>query len=125
MTILWCDRYGDAKNCKGDTRTSVPANTVNEDPNLSPLTQRQNYSFINYNFVVPVDTSASISKFWFEVDEKNGSPPTVYNNGGDGYVVKQDQILFVPMLSHQDLRQVSVRGGLRHRPSVRAVPSKL
>jgi len=114
VTMLWCDRYGDAQNCKGNTRSSLPAGTVNEDPNMSPITRRQNFSFINYNFIVPIDSTASISKFWFEVDEKNGSTPSVYNNGGDGYVVAQDQLLFVPMLSHQDLSDAPTpqrRGG--------------
>jgi hypothetical protein len=104
--MLWCDRYGNDQNCKGNTRTYLPATTVDEDPNLSPMSQRQNYTFINYNFVVPIDSSSSISKFWFRVDEKNGSSPTVYNNGGNGYVLEQDQILFVPTVSHQDLVQL-------------------
>jgi hypothetical protein len=112
--MLWCDRYGSAQNCKGSTRSALPAGTVDEDPNLSPVTRRQNVSFINYNFVVPITSTASISKFWFQVDEKNGSTPAVYNNGGNDYVVQQDQLLFVPMLSHQvliDTPTVQRRGG--------------
>jgi hypothetical protein len=112
--MLWCDRYGRAQDCKGTTRSALPAGTVDEDPNLSPVTSRLNVSFINYNFVVPISAGASISKFWFQVDEKNGSTPVVYNNGGNGYVVQQDQLLFVPTLSHQALIDVPVvqrRGG--------------
>ncbi|KAF8236293.1 L-ascorbate oxidase [Tricholoma matsutake] len=114
VTMLWCDKRGGTANCNGVTRSALPASTVNEDPNLSPMTQRQNYSFINYNFVFPVDPVASISGFWFRVDEKNGSTPSVYNNGGSNYVVEQDQLLFVPMLSHQvlaDSSQPQRRGG--------------
>ncbi|KAF8077707.1 L-ascorbate oxidase [Lyophyllum atratum] len=99
VTIFWCDHYGANAACKGNTRSSVPVSTVQEDPNISPVTQRQGYSFINYNFVVPVDASASISNFWFEVDEHDGKGPTAYKNGGNGYPVEQDQILFVPTLS--------------------------
>lgn len=109
--MLWCDRNGDAKNCKGTTRTSVPSTTLQEDPDLSPMTRRQGYNFVNYNFVVPVDGSQSISKFWFEVDEKDGKPATVYNNGGNGYVVEQDQVIFVPTLSRADARAITKRGG--------------
>jgi hypothetical protein len=112
--MLWCDRYGSAQNCKGNTRSALPASTVVEDPNLSPVTPRQNVSFINYNFVVPINSNVSISKFWFQVDEKNGSAPAVYNNGGSDYVVAQDQLLFVPMLSNQVLNEaptVQRRGG--------------
>ncbi|RDB21102.1 hypothetical protein Hypma_011861 [Hypsizygus marmoreus] len=100
VKILWCDRYGNSKDCAGkSTRSSVSAHVVNEDPNLSPVTNRMGYLFINYNFVVPIDATASISKFWFTVDEGDGTPTTTYNNGGDDYVVQQDQLLFVPTLS--------------------------
>ncbi|KAG5645579.1 hypothetical protein DXG03_005717 [Asterophora parasitica] len=99
VKLLWCDRYGKNQNCNGNTRTSVPAATIEEDPGLSPVTQAQGYSFINYNFVVPIDAAGSISNFWFEVDEKDGKGPTSYKNGGDGYPVVQDQVLFVPTLS--------------------------
>lgn len=75
------------------------------------MTRRQGYNFVNYNFVVPVDGSQSISKFWFEVDEKDGKPATVYNNGGNGYVVEQDQVIFVPTLSRADARAITKRGG--------------
>jgi len=51
---------------------------------------------------VPIDPSASISNFWFEA-----SDGTVYNNGGKGYVIDQDQVLFVPALSHADSQAAS------------------
>ena len=112
--MLWCDRYDSAQNCKGVTRSALPANTVDEDPNLSPVTRVQNISFINYNFIVPINSTVSIAKFWFTVDEKNGSTPAVYNNDGSDYVVAQDQLLFVPMLSNQVLTDMPTpqrRGG--------------
>jgi len=55
-------------------------------------------SFIRYDFVVPIDSTVSISKFWFQVDEKNGTAPTTYTNGGDGYKVDQDQVIFTPAM---------------------------
>lgn len=58
------------------------------------------YTFAHYDFVVPIDPSVSISQFWFAVDDKNGKGATTYKNGGSGYVVGQDQVLFVPLLSH-------------------------
>ncbi|GLB34708.1 putative peroxidase family protein [Lyophyllum shimeji] len=114
VKIFWCDRYGANQDCKGNNRSSTFASKLEEDPNLSPVTQRQGYSFVNYNFVVPVDASKSISKFWFEVDENDGKGPTAYKNGGDGYPVAQDQVLFVPTLSKSVLHQNSTlhrRGG--------------
>lgn len=102
VTMLWCDKYGSAAACKGATRSSLPVNTLSDDPNISPVTLNLGYYFINYNFVVPIDSAASISKFWFQVDEHNGTAATTYNNGGSGYVLPQDQIFFVPKLSHVD-----------------------
>ena len=103
VTMLWCDKYGSAKACKGATRSSLPVNTHSDDPNISPVTLNLGYYFINYDFVVPIDSAASISNFWFQVDEHNGTAATTYNNGGSGYVLPQDQIFFVPMLSHVDI----------------------
>ncbi|KAG6860595.1 hypothetical protein C0995_009485 [Termitomyces sp. Mi166 len=114
VTMSWCDRYGSSQNCNGNTRSASPATTVQEQSNLSPISQSQGFTFINYNFIVPIDSNASISKFWFTVDEKDGSSPTTYKNGGDGYPVAQDQLLFVPTLSHNTLVQNSslvARGG--------------
>ncbi|PPR01093.1 hypothetical protein CVT26_015999 [Gymnopilus dilepis] len=102
VTLYWCDRYGDNQNCKGKTNTALPVKTVQDDPNVSPVTQSLGYYFLNYNFVVPVDTNASVAKFWFVVDEHDGSKPTTYNNGGGDYVIDQDQVLFIPMSSHMD-----------------------
>ena len=114
VTMSWCDRYGPSQDCNGNTLSSTPATTTEEQPNLSPISQGQGFTFINYNFIVPIDYNASISRFWFTVDEKDGSSPTVYKNGGDGYPVIQDQLLFVPTLSHNTLVQNSslvARGG--------------
>lgn len=97
--MFWCDKYGDSANCKGSTKSAPSANVVQDDPNNSPITQRMGLYMVHYNFVVPIVASASISKFWFEVDEHNGTSPAVYNNDGQDYVVQQDQIIFVPTMS--------------------------
>ncbi|KAG5638972.1 hypothetical protein H0H81_008192 [Sphagnurus paluster] len=114
VKMFWCDRYGANANCNGNTRSSLPANNLVEDPGLSPVTQAMGYSFINYNFIVPVNASASVAYFWFEVDENNGQGATSYKNGGNGYPIAQDQLLFVPTLSKAALVQNSTlakRGG--------------
>lgn len=102
--MLWCDGRGDNANCVGKkTNAALSVSKVAEDPNISPVTQDLGFSFINYNFVVPISSNASISKFWFQVDEKDGSPVTTYDNSGAGYVIEQDNVLFVPTLSHMDI----------------------
>ncbi|KAF6763815.1 L-ascorbate oxidase [Ephemerocybe angulata] len=116
VTMFWCDRAGANKDCKGKTKSSVTVKKVPESPNISPVTLKLGYYLINYNFVVPIDANESIAKFWFEVDEGDGSKPTAYNNGGNNYVVDQDQVFFVPTLSKVDsisnnTGTVSRRGG--------------
>jgi hypothetical protein len=104
VTMLWCDKRGDNANCVGKkTSAALSLSKLAEDPNISPVTQDLGFSFINYNFVVPIASNASISKFWFQVDEKDGSTATTYDNGGSGYVIDQDNVLFVPTLSHMDI----------------------
>ncbi|KDR73635.1 hypothetical protein GALMADRAFT_251405 [Galerina marginata CBS 339.88] len=103
VTLFWCDRYGDNQNCAHKTSTALPVNKVADDPGVSPVTQTLGYYFLNYNFVIPINTNTSIAKFWFEVDEHDGSKVTTYNNGGSNYVIDQDQVLFVPMSSHMSI----------------------
>jgi len=52
-----------------------------------------------YYFDTPINATSSIAKFWFEVDEKDGKKPTVLENGGSGYEIAQDKILFDPKRS--------------------------
>ncbi|KAH6895008.1 L-ascorbate oxidase [Coprinopsis sp. MPI-PUGE-AT-0042] len=99
VTMFWCDRYGPNKDCEDSSRTSVFVKKLAEDPNISPVTMNQGWMFNSYDFVVPINATQSVSKFWFEVDEKDGSRATVYNNEGADYVVDQDEVLFMPMLS--------------------------
>jgi hypothetical protein len=103
VTMFWCDNYGNNQGCKGKTNTALPVSAVNSDPNLSPVTLNLGYYFINYNFVLPIDSNSSIKQFWFTVDNKNGTTPTTYNNEGHYYVVDQDQVFLAPMMSSMNL----------------------
>jgi hypothetical protein len=101
--MYWCSAYGSNKNCANQAYSALPASNATADSNhISPVTVSLGYTFVHYQFVVPIDSSASISKFWFEVDDKNGKGVTAYKNGGSGYVMDQDQVLFVDTLSHSD-----------------------
>ena len=101
--MFWCDKYGDNQNCAGKTNAALSVSKTTDDPNLSPVTLAMGLRFLEYDYVVPISGNASIAKFWFSVNENDGSSATVYNNGGSGYVLDQDQILFVPMSSHVDV----------------------
>lgn len=100
--MFWCDRYGDSKDCSGYTNVAVSATHNQEDPRISPVTERLGYLFINYQFVVKIDPSKSISLFWFEKDEHDGSAPMTIDNEGVGYRLDQDRILYAPALSQLD-----------------------
>ncbi len=101
ITMYWCAAYGSDKNCANRAFSSLPASNLTDDSSsISPVTSSLGYTFARYEFVVPIDPTVSISKFWFEVDDKNGKGVTKHNNGGKGYVVDQDSVLFAPMLSH-------------------------
>ena len=103
VTIFWCDNYGSNQGCQGKTNTALPVSTVNSDPSVSPVTLNLGYYFINYNFVIPINSNSSIKEFWFTVDDKNGTTPTMYNNEGNYYVVDQDQVFLAPMMSSMNL----------------------
>lgn len=51
---------------------------------------------LKYEFSAPIHAGTSVSKFWFEVDNLDGTDATVYDNGGGGYEIAQDRILFDP-----------------------------
>jgi len=103
VTMYWCSAYGTYKNCKDQAYSAVPSsNTTDDSTTISPVTVSLGYAFVHYAFFVPIDPSVSIAKFWFEVDDKNGKGATAYTNGGSGYAMDQDQVLFVPTLSHAD-----------------------
>lgn len=102
--MFWCDRYGDAKDCSGYTNVAFSATHSRDTPGISPITQRLGYYFLNYQFVVNIEPSSSISFFWFESDEHDGSTPKIVDNGGMGYRLQQDRILYVPMSSSLDFK---------------------
>ena len=65
--------------------------------------------------------TSSVSKFWFEIDEGNGSTPALVDNDGAGLFIKQDTVLFDRVRSSRsrtgspdayDLVIVVRRGGL-------------
>ncbi|KAM6500266.1 L-ascorbate oxidase [Amanita muscaria] len=111
VTMFWCDRYGNNAFCGHSSKFSLAAQTTQVDPNSSPVSYTMGISFIRYDFVVPIDSTVSISKFWFQVDEKNGSNPTVYDNSGTGYSVNQDQVIYTPALGTTTYSTTPVRRG--------------
>lgn len=104
VRMFWCDRYGDSTGCSTHSNVAVAAALSQDDPRISPVTERLGYRFINYQFAVKIDPSKSISLFWFEKDEHDGSAPMGIDNEGVGYRLDQDHILYAPELSQLDFR---------------------
>ncbi|KAJ7512054.1 L-ascorbate oxidase [Mycena galericulata] len=96
VNMYWCDRYGSAANCaSGLKRFAAPGGSTTVS---SPVSEAMGVTLKKYQFVVPIDASQSISKFWFVVDYGNGTT-SVADNGGSDYVVDQDEVLWVPTMS--------------------------
>ncbi|KDR69063.1 hypothetical protein GALMADRAFT_145788 [Galerina marginata CBS 339.88] len=70
---------------------------------MSPLTESLNTTFIAYQFSVPISANRSVSKFWFQIDEGDGSTPVIHDNDGHGYILPQDEIIYVPSISAMTL----------------------
>ncbi|KAK7045976.1 hypothetical protein VNI00_006971 [Paramarasmius palmivorus] len=97
VTLLWADRQGSFCPSSGCSAEAVSSKVLPGDDLLGFVVYGG--SAIRYNFEALVDPESSISKFWFEIDEHDGSEKIVLNNGGDGYAIDQDTILFDPIRS--------------------------
>ncbi|KAF7349267.1 Peroxidase [Mycena sanguinolenta] len=96
VKMYWCDRYGSAANCSGNVQRFAASG--GSQAVSSPVTTAMGITLEKYSFVVPVNASQSISKFWFVVDYGNGTTVTA-DNGGTDYVIDQDEVLWVPSMS--------------------------
>ncbi|KAL0575763.1 hypothetical protein V5O48_006206 [Marasmius crinis-equi] len=90
VKLFWSDRQGSV--CPS-TGCSVPSTSVSESSG-SVLMAPRGLSLTIYEFDTPVNMTSSMSKFWFEVDEGDGSKPVLVNNDGAGLLIKQDAVLF-------------------------------
>ncbi|KAK7040210.1 hypothetical protein VNI00_010016 [Paramarasmius palmivorus] len=90
VTMFWSDRRGTVCGVSGcsvqpeSRRTSF----------LSPLAEMRGLTSGDlYSFRAQVNMTSSIDKFWFEVDEGDGSEAVIVDNGGPGFVIEQDSVL--------------------------------
>jgi hypothetical protein len=54
-----------------------------------------NIALDSYDIAVPITANQSIGKFWFVLDEHDGSGAQTLDNGGNGYIFPQDGIISV------------------------------
>ncbi|KAK7041791.1 hypothetical protein VNI00_009080 [Paramarasmius palmivorus] len=103
VTLFWTDRRTPS-TCPstGCTSASISAQRITgPDVNTIGASGFDLYGITawKYDFEAHINAASSIDKFWFEIDEHDGSSATVVNNGGSGYVITQDQMLFDPVRS--------------------------
>ncbi|KAI3615679.1 l-ascorbate oxidase [Moniliophthora roreri] len=103
VTIFWTDRNAPS-TCPstGCTSASVSARRITgPDVNTIGASGFDLYGITawKYEFEAHINAASSIDKFWFEIDEHDGSPKTMVNNGGSGYEIENDQVLFDPVRS--------------------------
>ncbi|KAJ6483320.1 heme peroxidase [Mycena sanguinolenta] len=94
-TMFWRERTGTFCPAGG---CSTPAQVLHERPSflahLKGVTQ-----FNQHFFHASIDLATSISHFWFEVNDNDGSAPFIVDNNGLNYTVDQDVLLYDPQRS--------------------------
>ncbi|KAJ3809543.1 heme peroxidase [Lentinula aff. lateritia] len=116
VTMLWADRQGSSCPSSGCTSPS----TGSLQASLGIFGGIQGLTADRNTFNATINATTSISKFWFEINENDGSDPVVVDNGGSGFVIEQDSVfidnsrskfvfLTVSEISYQRL-VVAVRG---------------
>ncbi|KAJ6506638.1 heme peroxidase [Mycena sanguinolenta] len=112
-TMYWKERTATFCPTSG---CSVPATVISEVS--SPLAQLKGVAAFNQHIFSPViDLAASISHFWFEVNDNDGSAPFIVDNNGANYTIDQDVLLYDPVRSFSTTSTGSVARmvvGVRH-----------
>ena len=98
IAIFWCDARGAFADCAGnDAGTTVTTSPTSfNDVLVSPVAAALQTAFVAYQFVLPIDPTRGIARFWFEVRTATGSA-TLQDNGGAGYIL-DDSLMFVDEL---------------------------
>ncbi|KAJ7145246.1 heme peroxidase [Mycena filopes] len=103
VKLLWADKAG---GCASNDCFTWSQNIRDV---TTTLASRLGLSVHKYDFVAAINATTSISKFWFEVNEGDGSAVKTLDNGGSGYVITQDRVLYVPHSSTAQTTVVAVR----------------
>ncbi|KAF5376339.1 hypothetical protein D9757_008666 [Collybiopsis confluens] len=115
VKLLWTDRQGSFCPPSGCSSPSISTEQVF----FSLIGQMQGATAQRYLFNATINGATSISKFWFEVDENDGSEPIVVDNRGTGFGIEQDSVfvdigrsatIFLPTFDELRTIVVAVRG---------------
>ncbi|KAJ6483282.1 heme peroxidase [Mycena sanguinolenta] len=93
VTMFWKERTGTFCPTEG---CSIPVvQLINETPSLLAQLKGVN-GFNRHSFTASIDVATSISHFWFEVNDNDGSAPFIVDNNGANYTIDQDFLLYDP-----------------------------
>ncbi|KAF7363106.1 Peroxidase [Mycena venus] len=96
VTMFWKERTGTFCPPAG---CSVPSFQVTTDSASFLATLKGVTAFKLHSFNAAIDLTTSISQFWFEVNDNDGSAPFIVDNNGVNYTIDQDVVLFDPRRS--------------------------
>lgn len=88
--MLWADRQGDPSFCPS-TGCSIQSSGT-EQVFFNIIGKAQGLTAERYSFNATINATSSISHFWFEIDNNDGSDPIIVDNGGSGFVIAQDSM---------------------------------
>ncbi|KAF7357079.1 Peroxidase [Mycena sanguinolenta] len=92
VTMFWKERTGKFCPAKG---CSIQATVIQEVPSLYAQLKGVT-GFNRHSFNASIDLATSISHFWFEVNNSDGSAPFIVDNNGANYTIDQDVLLYDP-----------------------------
>ncbi|KAL0575766.1 hypothetical protein V5O48_006209 [Marasmius crinis-equi] len=91
VTLFWNDRQGSV--CSTAGCSASPSSTF-ESVGTFMAVRRGIDGYTTYTFDTKVNVTSSISKFWFKIEEGDGSEAVLVDNDGAGLVINQDTVLF-------------------------------
>ncbi|KAF5322146.1 hypothetical protein D9619_001658 [Psilocybe cf. subviscida] len=113
VRLFWCDRRGANANCADGTANVAVAVAGNGLPTFgviidggdsgppfatgSPVLRALNMTMTFYTVTVSVAFERSVGKFWFAINEDGSSNSTLQDNGGNGYIAVNDEIVYLPV----------------------------
>ncbi|KAJ7702017.1 heme peroxidase [Mycena metata] len=96
VTMFWKERTGTFCPAAG---CSIPPFKVSTDDATFLATVKGVMAFKSHLFNATIDLATSISHFWFEVNDNDGSAPFIVDNHGANYTIDHDVVLYDPRRS--------------------------
>ncbi|KAJ6495460.1 heme peroxidase [Mycena sanguinolenta] len=93
VTLFWKERTGTFCPTVGCSSPPFQVQSA-QQTFLAALKGVTGYTMHSFN--VSIDLATSISYFWFEVNDNDGSAPFIVDNQGTNFIIDQDVLLFVP-----------------------------